>query len=127
LRGEFGMTGFAVSDWYQSSYMTLAGGILNGNDLPDADRISSNELNAYKEGYGELAWAMRDAAHRILYTVAQSNAMNDISAGDIMVKLTPTWKKVLSAVEVATGIACAVSVTACIALYLIDYLKNKNK
>lgn len=98
LRNEAGMKGFAVSDWYDSRYMGLGAGILAGNDLPDGTREAS-ELNKYKTGYGELAWAMRESVHRILYTVVHSSAMNGISSNTVITTLKPTWIGVLKGVR----------------------------
>lgn len=113
LRGEFGMRGFAVTDWYDERtwYMTSYGGILGGNDLPDGQykESSANNLNNYKTGHGELAWAMRESAHRILYTVAHSNAMNGYRSGMKIVRITPQWVKDLNAGTVAATVAFALS------------------
>ena len=98
FRDEFGMQGFAVSDYWQPGYMDLVGGILGGCALPDGDTATSAELSAlyqYSEGYGELAWAMREEAHRILYVVVNSVAMNGYSASTRFVTVTPQWVNVL--------------------------------
>lgn len=98
FRDEFGMQGFAVSDYWQNGYMDLVGGILGGCALPDGDTANSADksaLNKYSEGYGELAWAMRDEAHRILYVVVNSIAMNGYSASTRFVTITPQWVNVL--------------------------------
>ena len=74
LRGEAGMRGFAVTDWYKSTGMGMRNGILAGQDLPDGS--AGGEFSGYDSGHGYLAQAMRVSAQRILYTVANSNAMN---------------------------------------------------
>ncbi|MBO5328243.1 MAG: glycoside hydrolase family 3 C-terminal domain-containing protein [Clostridia bacterium] len=123
LRGEIGMTGFAVTDWYDNNYMGLGCGILAGNDLPDGTRNAS-ELNKYKEGYGELAWAMRESAHRILYTVVHSNAMNGWDSNTEIVVLTPWWKHALTAVQIAVGTVFGLSVLAYAALEVLPKFKK---
>ena len=98
FRDEFGMQGFAVSDYWQNGYMDLVGGILGGCALPDGDTATSADKSAlynYKEGYGELAWAMREEAHRILYVVVNSIAMNGYSASTRFVTITPQWVNIL--------------------------------
>ena len=124
LRGEFGMRGFAISDYWQTAYMSLANGILGGNDLPDGSAMSgtaasSSPLYAYKEGYGELAWAMRESAHRILYTVVHSNAMNGITSGTKIKTITPWWQEVLQYLRLELGILFGVSAAASAALYFV--------
>lgn len=49
-------------------------------------KLSDEELNA-----GVMA-QMRDSAHAILYQIANSNAMNGISADAKVVSVTPLWK-----------------------------------
>ena len=121
LHDEFGMTGFAVSDWYQS-YMALGPAVLNGNDLPDGTR-SKSDLDQYKEGYGELAWAMRDAAHRILYTVVQSNAMNGKTSSTRIVPVTPWWSYLVTGLQVGSGVLLAAS-AALLGVMIIVEKKN---
>lgn len=132
LRGEFGMRGFAISDFWQGSYMSLANGILNGNDLPDGSAMSgasasSSPLYAYKTGYGELAQAMRESAHRILYTVVHSNAMNGISSGVKIVNVTPWWQEVLFEMQIEMGAICGVFTVASLALYILLRCKKSRE
>jgi beta-glucosidase len=102
LRNEFGMTGIAVSDYTRDVDGNYLKALLAGSDLPDGtindlfDNISSTQ------GYGDLAQAMRESAHRILYTVVHSNAMNGITSNTRVIKLTPWWVNV---VEQATKIS----------------------
>lgn len=94
LRKEFGMRGFAISDWcdYRTPYMTPAGAILGGNDLPDGDKYPNNRtFDEYRNGYGRIAQAMRESAHRILYVVAHSNAMNGLASNVDIIPIVPTW------------------------------------
>ncbi len=118
FRDEFGMQGFAVSDYWQGGYMDLVGGILGGCALPDGDTANSADksaLNKYSEGYGNLAWAMREEAHRILYVVVNSVAMNGYSASTRFVTITPTWVNLLN------GVKSGVTVSFCMAaaLYVV--------
>ncbi len=127
LRDEFGMRGFAVSDFWKSSYMTLAGGIMNGNDLPDGDtasNVAESELNAYKEGYGEFAWQMRESAHRILYTVVQSSGMNGISSNTIVRLITPWWQPTLKAVSITSGVILFASLACYVALEIKERIEK---
>lgn len=134
LRGEFGMRGFAVTDWYDERtwYMTSYGGILGGNDLPDGQYKENgiNNLNNYKTGYGELAWAMRESAHRILYTVAHSNAMNGYRSGMKIYRITPQWVKALNAGTVTLTVLFALSAAFFVAMtavncYPVIFKRNK--
>ena len=53
---------------------------------------------------------MREATHRILYTVANSNAMNGISSTQEIVAVTPWWETALYVLIGATGILSVFSV-----------------
>ena len=106
LRAEFGMKGFAVSDYNSSRpYMNPIQGVLNGNDLPDGNPAGAKggydydgndiRFKNYSSGYGKLAWAMRDSVKNVLYTVVNSNAMNGITGDTSLKTIVPTWEKVV--------------------------------
>lgn len=105
LRGEFGMTGHAVTDSYGCYNGSYVRGVYYGNDLPDGTMNESNENFDYvKEGgYGKMAWAMREAAHRVLYTVVHSNAMNNYSSGTRIIQITPWWVTMITAFRAVFG------------------------
>lgn len=140
LRGEFGMKGLAITDFYVSTYlddyMTLPYAITQGQDLPDGDALGVGNdmlsamsggvpfLNEYDEGYGELAWAMREAAHHILYTVVQSNAMNGISAGTRVIKVTPVWQTALGVSVYVLGALLVLSAGGFVACVVIEKKKK---
>ncbi len=113
LRNEFGMTGFAVSDYWQNGYMDLVGSILGGCALPDGDLAAksaeASPLYKYKEGYGTLTNAMREEAHRLLYTVVHSNAMNGIDVSTVFRTVTPPWIYALNAVEITVDTIFGIS------------------
>lgn len=109
LRDECGMTGIAVTDMWSgdaSPYMNLPAMLLAGTNLIDGQRPAS-DMDACRTGHADVAWAMREAVHRILYTVVQSNAMNGVAAGSTMVTVTPWWQIVLVVINVvlAAGFA----------------------
>ena len=93
LRGEWGCRGFGVSDYTTSSYGTSVHsrgtydallGVLAGTDTFDSSSTTTQAYqllvyNAADPAVNDvhLVNCMREAAHRILYTVANSNAMNE--------------------------------------------------
>lgn len=134
LRAEFGMRGFAISD-YVRPYMGTVPGILNGNDLPDGEPAgqnrgkdcdgNSNKLENYAEGYGKLAWSMRDATKKILYTVVNSNAMNGFSTASEVSAVTPVWQ---IAVPVVTRISIALLVLVSVGyalLWTVNFMADR--
>ncbi|MDD4850492.1 MAG: glycoside hydrolase family 3 C-terminal domain-containing protein [Gemmiger sp.] len=116
LRGEAGMTGFAVTDMYDGSYMSKPHEVLAGNDIPDnypgvtgtsmsgASSDLGYEFAAYGPGAAQenaqIGRAMRETAHRILYTVVHSRGMDGINADTVIVQVTPWWSTVLTAAKV---------------------------
>jgi beta-glucosidase len=130
LRKEFGMTGFVVSDYWQDGYMDLVGGILGGNDLPDGDRASSasaSPLYSYSSHYGELAWAMRESCHRILYTVGTSNAMNGVDANSVFRSITPAWIGAVKGAQIGFEVFFGCSAALFLALNVLIIVKGKHE
>ena len=105
LRGECGMDGFVVSDMWKGRYLDsqLVTCLMAGCDLPDSD-LGADIYDKYAENYGDVAEQMRTAAKRILYATVNSNAMNGISAGTRIVKVTPPWQQAVIAGTIVSGI-----------------------
>lgn len=130
LRGELGMRGFAVTDWFRSSGMNMSNGILAGQDLPDGNGTSDlKDKGPDNGGYGYVAQAMRVSAQRILYTVANSNAMNFFGDGTIVKTYDPEWYKVRDNLVVTTSILFGISAALAIAneTYIIVLKMRKKK
>ncbi|MBM7541086.1 glycoside hydrolase family 3 N-terminal domain-containing protein [Amphibacillus cookii] len=97
LRNEWGFTGMVITDFYMINsypYMIYDLGIRNGNDLylTGAAPHGAPEVNTESN---DTLWAMRDASKNILYTVANSNGMENI-----MSSVMPTWIKVTIVVDI---------------------------
>lgn len=109
LRKELGMRGFAVTDYWRSGGMNLTYGLLAGTDLPDGTGAES-EISPFgpDEGkHGYYAQAARRAAQRILYTVANSNAMNFIGEDTRIIVHDPAWFAVRDNIILASEIVFA--------------------
>ena len=113
LRGELGMSGIAVTDYWGSNKVSsvvpvdLGAVIYAGENIPDGnltDAEVASFSDAYKTGYGKLAQNMREAAHRILYTVVQSNAMNGVTPGGYFVSVLTSWQITLITVDIVLGV-----------------------
>lgn len=128
LHGEFGMTGIAISDYWQS-YMNMPMAVLGGGDLPDGTPGAS-VFDKYKRNYAQVAWAMRESAHHILYTVVHSNAMNGVTSSTRYIKITPAWVTAVEAVKITVAALFALSalflVYELVAKYLPDRSKQEN-
>lgn len=142
LRAEYGMRGYAISDYNSSRYyMSPIQGVLYGNDLADGETAwtsrngtdydgNSSLFQSYKEGYGELAWSMRTAAKNILYTLVNSNTMNGITGDTSFYTVTPAWETALPVVKrvaLTVFVWCAAGFAAAFVYQSIrDALKNKH-
>ena len=134
LRGEWGMTGFALTDFSGNSQFAAYGimmksfdvawGLMAGTDSWDssAEQWTDDLINLY-QGDPDLTQAMRQATHRILYTVANSNAMNGFTAETEIVSVTPWWQIALIVLDVVLGI---VTVLCIVKLVLAIRRKKAN-
>ena len=67
---------------------------------------------------------MREAAHRVLYTVVRSSAMNRMTKDTKVVKITPAWQTALTSLEITFGVLFALSaVYVVVTIVLVE--KNK--
>ena len=132
LRQEFGMEGFAVSDYWQGGYMDLVGSILGGSAIPDGDTAldpTKSQLYQYgpeNGGYGGFAQMMREQCHRIMYMTVNSNAMNGYTAGARFRTITPAWMIAVEAAQIVTTVLCVISVAAYLVLSVLVYKEDKN-
>ncbi|MGN0805007.1 MAG: glycoside hydrolase family 3 C-terminal domain-containing protein [Candidatus Coproplasma sp.] len=130
LREEFGMRGFAVTDWFRSAGMNMSNGILAGQDLPDGDGQSDLSGKGPGTGNGHVGQAMRVSAQRILYTVANSNAMNFFGDDTQVITYEPEWYSVRDGLITASTvifIVSAVFVVGCGAWVYVPQIINKKK
>lgn len=128
LRGEAGMSGFAVTDMYDDTYMVKVNEVVAGNDIPDnyvGDDIS--QFAAYgpdgANPNAAVAQAMRTSAKRVLYTVLHSRGMDGVSPNTMIVSVTPWWQ---TALNVTQWTLCGLTVIA-LALLLLDIAGEKKK
>lgn len=143
LRGEAGMTGFAVTDMYDGSYMSKVHEVLAGNDIPDnyPGTSGTNTTGAASDlGYefadygpgakyenAQVAQAMRVSSHRVLYTVLHSRGMDGISQDTMVVQVTPWWISTLNTIQIVLGILMLLSLVWLIMDIAGIKLKKKDK
>ncbi len=130
LRDEAGLEGCAITDWYMDGYMSIKAGILCGQDFPDGNWLGDH-LGFAKEGASAVAWAMRESAHRIMYSAVQGNRINGLAPNTSIniTRITPTWVKVkdgvVISVNVIGGLVCAMFIVS-IVLYLLEKKKSNS-
>ncbi|MBQ8621141.1 MAG: glycoside hydrolase family 3 C-terminal domain-containing protein [Oscillospiraceae bacterium] len=122
LRNEWGFDGFGLTDFSGNAVFAqygimmksfdVAHGLLAGTDSWDSSAVQwTDDLNNLYKNDPDICQAMRQASHRILYTVANSNAMNGISSNSTIVSVTPWWQialYTLCGVMAAGTLLCAV-------------------
>ena len=116
LRGEWGMDGFAVSDYTSSGAPTTTHSrttydpyfaVNAGTDTFDSSLESAQYTHLYHLNYEkdpELVWNMREACHRILYVVCNSAGMNGISDGTKVITVMGWWQMALIDGMIYSGI-----------------------
>ncbi|WHP16876.1 glycoside hydrolase family 3 protein [Cellulomonas sp. ES6] len=88
LRGEWGFEGFAITDFNLYPYMNPNQAISAGTDLT----LTFQPSKSYADTSSAKAVTdIRTATHHILYTVANSNAMNGLAPGATVSYTPPTW------------------------------------
>ncbi len=112
LRGEWGMEGFAVTDFSNSNnYMDVVQGVLAGGDAWDCNEATkwTDKLRQYQDD-ATVVSAMRQATDRILYTVANSNAMNGVSPNMRVAEVITWWQIAFIACDVVFGLLAVLSI-----------------
>ena len=124
MRGEWGMRGFALTDYANSNnYMDVVQGLLAGGDGWDCNDATkwTDKLRGYSDDPA-VASALHDAAKRIMFTVAHSNAMNGVSANVQVIEVRPWWKNAIVGMDIGFGVLAAGSI-----LMLVKTLRNAKK
>lgn len=123
LRGEWGMDGQAVTDYSGNDFMDVALGLLAGQDIWDYSGTKwTNKLNTLKND-ANIVNAMRQASARILYTVANSNAMNGYTVDTDVTGTLAWWQSALIAADVIFGVLAVATAT----MLVLTIVKNKKQ
>lgn len=105
LRGEWGFEGFVISDFNLYPYMNTNQSIYAGTDLTLTFAPSKSFHDATS---ARAVHDMQIATHNILFTVANSNAMNGLVPGAVVHYTPPTWQIIFWAVSALLGAAVLV-------------------
>jgi len=101
LRGEWGFEGFVISDFNLYRYMPPNQSIAAGTDLT-LTFAPSKSFQDTESAYAQHN--MRKATHNILYTVANSNAMNGFAPGATVDYTPPTWRYIQIGASIVLGL-----------------------
>lgn len=117
LRGEWGLKGFVLSDSAWQSYMGIIDGVMAGNDciLYNVDLAHYNSAKTNPT----VAKAVRESTHRILYVIANSNAMNGINSSTKIIEVKEWWQELVIDMQTALKIATVILLIITILAFLI--------
>ncbi|KGM13987.1 glycoside hydrolase family 3 C-terminal domain-containing protein [Cellulomonas bogoriensis] len=101
LRDEWGFEGFVISDFNLYPYMNPNEGISAGTDLTLTFQPSKSFADTSS---AKAVTDIREATHHILYTVANSNAMNGLAPGATVTYTPPTWVYIQIVTSVLLGL-----------------------
>jgi len=106
LRGEWGMPGFILTDFSNSNdFMDVIQGLLAGGDGWDCnDAAKWTPVLKEKANDPQIVSAMREATKRILYTVANSNAMNGMGFTTTVVEVRGWWQDAIVLAQLVFGL-----------------------
>ena len=129
LRGEWGFEGFVITDQCtanRSEALDIWDGMACGTDL----WLNAAEGTWVIEGYASNPTVMnllRNASKNILYTVANSNAMNGIGANTRVVPVMPAWQVWLIVIDVVAGVLILGGAAAAFAFYMKKHVLVEKK
>lgn len=130
LRNEWGFTGVTCTDWNDRIYMgknnpcAIAAAVCAGQDEWIYD-IVGGTMDAYKNN-ATFCLALRESAHRNLYTRNRTSAMNGVGANTEVVIVIPAWQQAITTGKIVAGVLMGVSVAvtaACWALWFWEKRK----
>lgn len=109
LRDEWGFDGFAISDFNLYPYMNPNQGISAGTDLT----LTFQPSKSFQDTASAKAVTdIRNSTHDVLFTVANSNAMNGLAPGATVTYTPPTWVYIQIGVSVFLGLVVLVGALA---------------
>jgi beta-glucosidase len=107
LRGEWGFEGFAISDFNVYPYMNPNQSLAAGTDLT----LTFEPSKSFDDTASAKALTdLRHATHNVLFTVANSNAMNGMAPGATVSYTPPTWRYVQIGTTALLGMLIAFGV-----------------
>ena len=114
LRSEWGSIGVTITDnsGFSDYYMNGVDMVLAGADLADAmTAIEANQMLEYADDPAVVS-AMRDACHRVLYSMANGITMNGLTSESTVKVVDPWYLTVANVIKVVAGVGAV----ACIAM-----------
>ncbi len=108
LRNEWGFNGMAITDYFGgSAYMDADLGTRAGNDIM-LNTFADGTLTDTTSATGVTV--MRNAAHHVLYTVANSGAMQGVASGVEISYTLAGWQKALIAGDIVAAVILIIGI-----------------
>ena len=122
LRNEWGFEGMVISDFNLYDYMDVNQGWYAGTD----HNITYRMFKTLQDTESATAvLSIRQSIHRLLYTVANSNAMQGVAPGSVFVYHLATWQIILYSVT-AVMLGFCVIAAVCVITRVRIYKKKEN-
>lgn len=102
LRGEWGYEGFVITDqasFPSFNYCDIREGLIAGNDIW-LNTAANMWILEEEQMTPTVMTAVRNAAHRYLYVVVNSNAMNGVDRDTVVKNVNAPWQNLLIAVDI---------------------------
>lgn len=125
LRDEWGFEGLICTDFFFGAYQDMRTMLEAGTSAACTTMTFVYQavmLEGWAAADAKLVANMRDASHRLLYVLANSNAMNGLNANMRVVRVTPWYQQLLKTVQIVTGILTAI---AAVMLILSTYVMKR--
>ena len=136
LRGEWGFIGITITDACGASNphmgataqftSTRAFANIAGQDAWMGSFPEGSFNKYYEEKNATLCNAVRESAHRILYTQLHSFMMNGVSSDTYFVEITPAWEAALTGLTVTFGVLMGLCLAMGAVSWVLWYLGRKN-
>lgn len=127
LREEWGFVGINITDfWTNNTDFNVRAAIMAGSNCvcsPNTGFLETGLGMSFLSSDAKLLSTLRERVHEMLYTFANSNAMNGHTTNAMYVSVTPWWKAALIAIDVVLGV---VTVGAA-GMYVASKIANRGK
>jgi beta-glucosidase len=129
LRNEWGFVGFVETDAATGLYMrdgnARAEAVIAGNDLWLRGTKTESELWGDYKNSPTVCQALRESAHRLLYTVCNSAAMNGIGSNTRYVYVQPWYFGVIQTAQLVVGILTGVCLLMTVLSFVLPVIKKR--
>ena len=130
LRDEWGFVGVTATDWCTHKYMgeenppIIANAVIAGQD-EWISNIVLDQMERYKDN-ATFGIALRESAHRNLYTRVHTRVMNGVGTNTHVVFVTPLWQQAIDVVAIVAGVLTGVCLIMTALCWVFWYLRKRN-